>query len=150
MAGVDGDWWSAAQENIRQLEYYVTWQEQTYLADLAAAYQAPNRSQNLRTYFTPEGPIVIPRTWAEETDTPPWRWGMRLAAWGQEGASEAVPPAALEVEENRIEYRRGDPSAGSGQSLVEWYHNGEEGLALGFTLLLARGPDRPGSHCTLT
>jgi len=127
-------------ENIRSPEYYVTWQEQTYLAELAAAYQAPNRSQNLRTYFTPEGPLVIPRTWAEETDAPPWRWGMRLAAWGLEGTAEVVPPAALEVEENRIEYRRGDPSTGSGQSLVQWSRNDEDGLVLGFTL-----PARPGT-----
>ena len=55
------DWWSTVQENIRRSEYHVTWQEQTYLADVPAAYQAPNRAHNLRTYFRPEGPVVIPR-----------------------------------------------------------------------------------------
>jgi hypothetical protein len=58
---VDADWWSTVQENIRRSEYQITWQEQTYLADVPAAYQAPNRAHNLRTYFSPDGPIVIPR-----------------------------------------------------------------------------------------
>ena len=131
VASEDTDWWSTVQENIRQSEYHVTWQEQTYLPDLPEAYQAPNRAQNLRSYFTPQGPIVIPRTWADGTDVPPWRWGMRLAAWGREGASRTVPVADLSVEENRIEYRRG------GQDLIEWYRNGEEGLEQGFRLLAA-------------
>jgi hypothetical protein len=138
VAGVDDGWWSTVQENIRRSEYHVTWQEQTYLADLAVAYQAPNRSQNLRTYFTPEGPIVIPRTWAGETEVPSWRWEARLAAWGREGTPEVVSPAALEAEENRIEYQRG------GQSLVEWYRNDEEGLEQGFQLLAAPGGGQTG------
>ncbi len=50
------------QEHIRRLEYDVTWQGATYLSDLPASYQAPNRAQNLRTYFAPQGPIIIPRT----------------------------------------------------------------------------------------
>ena len=44
-AGADADWWSAVQENIRRSEYQVTWQEQTYLDDVPAAYQAPNRAE---------------------------------------------------------------------------------------------------------
>ncbi len=131
VAGVNADWWSTVQEDIRRSEYQITWQEQTYLDDVPAAYQAPNRAQNLRTYFTPQGPIVIPRTWAKETAVPPWRWGVRLAAWGREGASQTVPPADLTVEENQIEYRRG------GQDLIEWYGNDEEGLEQGFRLLAA-------------
>ena len=74
---------------------------------------------------------------------------MRLAAWGPEGASEAVPPASLEVEENRIEYRRGDPSTGSGQSLVEWYRNDEEGLVLGFTLPARQAAGQAGQPLRL-
>ena len=45
------DWLSAVQEDIQASEYHVTWQDQTYLADLSAAYQAPNRAHNLRTYL---------------------------------------------------------------------------------------------------
>jgi hypothetical protein len=136
------DWWATVQEDIRQSEYHVTWQEQTYLADVAAAYQAPNRAQNLRTYFTAQGLVVIPRAWPEGGETPPWRWELKLAAWGRASALEDVPAVELRAQDNRIEYRRGAPPTGpsassgqaSGQSLVEWYLNDENGLEQGFTL----------------
>jgi hypothetical protein len=132
-AGIASDWWGTVQEDLRQAEYNVTWQEQTYLTDVAAAYQAPNRAHNLRTYFAPAGPIVIPRTWAEETNIPPWRWEARLVGWGREGTVEAVPQATLEAQENAIEYRRGASESEAG--LVEWYRNGEEGLEQHFRLV---------------
>ena len=31
-AGTDSDWWATVQEALDASEYYVTWQEQTYLA----------------------------------------------------------------------------------------------------------------------
>ena len=101
-AGGDADWWSAVQEHIRTSEYHVTWQEQTYLEDVTAAYQAPNRAENLRTYFTREGPIVIPRLWADEGTTPPWRWEVRLTTWGRAGAILPASPALLRVPDNHI------------------------------------------------
>lgn len=135
-AGDDADWWSTVQENIRRSEYHVTWQEQTYLEDVAAAYQAPNRSENLRTYFTPGGLIVIPRIWVEECNTPPWRWGVSLVAWGRTGAVRHASSAQLQVQENLIEYQR--------DGLVEWYRNDEQGLEQGFTLLSAPEGGQPG------
>ena len=124
---VDAGWWAAVQERIRQQEYHVTWQETTYLPDVPAAYQAPNRAQNLRTYFTAGGPVVIPRVWPESADGPPWRWELRLTAWGREEAAQSLAPAVLRVQENLIEYGRGE--------LVEWYRNDEHGLEQGFTLM---------------
>jgi hypothetical protein len=115
--GVSADWWATVQETIRQSEYHVTWQEQTYLPDLPAAYQAPNRANNLRTYFSPINPVVIPRIWHGTSTTPPWRWQVSLTAWGPKGAVQPVSPATIQVEENRVEYRR--------ESLVEWYRNDE-------------------------
>jgi hypothetical protein len=129
--GENADWWAAVQEDVRRSEYHITWQEQTYLADATAgAYQAPNRAQNLRTYFSGEGLTVIPRVWPEVGEVPPWRWELSLSAWGRTSA----PVAELYAQENRIEYRRGGPPASSGQSLVEWYVNDENGLEQGFTL----------------
>ena len=58
---VPDNWLAAIQAEIERAEYEITWQEQTYLPDLPAAYQAPNRAENLRTYFSPAGPIIIPR-----------------------------------------------------------------------------------------
>jgi hypothetical protein len=138
--GATDGWWTAVQEEIRQSVYQITWQEHIYLVDLlapseaegAGAYQAPNRAHNLRTYFTPSGVLLIPRVF--EGATPPWEWGLTLTGYGYTGDVQSVPAATLQVDENRIEYRRGDPSAGSGQALTEWYVNDERGLEQGFTL----------------
>ena len=140
--GASTGWWSAVQEDIRRSEYHVTWQDQTYLPDLPAAYHAPNRAHNLRTYFTPEGPVVIPRAWPEGVETPPWRWGLHLIAWGREAALDSTQAITLHSDANRIEYRR--PSAGSGQGLIEWYVNDERGLEQGFTLHSPPVPSSPG------
>jgi len=136
--GVPADWWAQAQAEIEQVEYSITWQDQTYLPGSSEAFQAPNRAENLRTYFEPGGPTVLPRLWAEDLSDPPWRWELRLAAWGREGM-EPVPAASLEVQGNLIEYRRGP--------LVEWYRNDGDGLAQGFRLSVA--PPAGGSPAPL-
>ena len=135
------DWWSTVEVDIRQSEYHVTWQEQTYLADVDASYQAPNRAQNLRTYFAAEGLIIIPRVWPEGGEAPPWRWELQLIAWGRASVLEAVPPAEIQTQDNSIAYRRGDIA--SEQGLIEWYRNDENGLEQGFTLAspLPGGPE---------
>jgi hypothetical protein len=133
-AGVSADWWATAQANIQRAEYNVTWQEQTYLPDLPAAYQAPNRANNLRTYFGPGGLIVIPRTWIEGSAEPPWRWELRLISGGREGSADTVPAASLEVRENLVTYRREAPAPGARPGLVESYRNDEAGLAQGFVI----------------
>ena len=120
-AGLPGDWWATVQEDSARSEYEISWQEQTALAELEASYQAPNRAQNLRTYFTPEGIRVIPRIF--EGEAPPWEWGLALAGYG---AGQAVERAALTSNGNRIEYRR--------SAVTEWYVNDERGLEQGFTL----------------
>jgi hypothetical protein len=121
-----GDWWNAAQTDIRRSEYQVTWQDHTTLSDIPAAYHAPNRAHNLRTYFTQAGPVIVPRTLPEGTQEE-WHWGLRLVGWGRAEAIRPAPPASqLASQANRIEYRRGD--------LIEWYVNDERGLEQGFTL----------------
>ncbi len=126
-AGVNGDWWAAVQDEIRRSEYDITWQEETLLPGMAAAYQAPNRAHNLRTYFTPGGVVVVPRTW-EGDETPPWRLGLRLAGWGSPGAAQPTGTPILHPAGNRMEYRY------PAQPVVEWYVNDERGLEQGFTL----------------
>jgi PKD repeat protein len=127
------DWSATVREDIRRSEYYVTWQDHTYLPGLAAAYQAPNRAHNLRTYFTLEGPVVIPRVWPESTQPPPWRWGLTLIGYGYEGYVRSVSAPKLTASTNRIEYRR--------EGLTEWYVNNKRGLEQGFTVMTA-----PNSH----
>jgi len=119
------DWMNAIQEQISQQEYHITWAEATYLPDLAAGYQAPNRAVDLRTYFKEDGIVVIPRTGYE--GEPPWRWELRLTGWGRAEALQSVASAAPTVQENRVEYPRG-------KALSEWYVNTETGLEQGFSL----------------
>ncbi len=123
-AGTGTDWWTAARADILRAEYYVTWQEKTNLADVPAAFQAPNRAQNLRTYFTAKGARLIPREFPSQT--PPWQWGLSLVGYGNTGDIRPAAKALLSAKGNRIEYRR--------DGLTEWYINDERGLEQGFTL----------------
>jgi hypothetical protein len=117
------DWWHAVQAQIGQSEYQISWQERTGLPDVAAAYQAPNRAHNLRTYFTPAGIRVVPRT----DGAPAWEWSLSLTGYGYAGNMQRLAGANLVVNSNRIEYQRG--------ALTEWYINDERGLEQGFTLV---------------
>ncbi|MEW5986174.1 MAG: FG-GAP-like repeat-containing protein [Chloroflexota bacterium] len=117
------NWWASVQEDIRQSEYNVTWQEETYLPDGTAAYQAPNRAHNLRTYFTPEGIVVMPRTGIITNGTNEANDANFVLSWSLVGVKDA---AETVVSANRLEYQRGN--------LTEWYVNDENGLEQGFTL----------------
>ncbi|MBN1956286.1 MAG: FG-GAP repeat protein [Anaerolineae bacterium] len=115
-AETGGDWWTRAMGSVQLAEYQVTWQERTHLADVAAAYHAPNRAHNLRVYFTPGEVAVIPRTWADDAAAPPWRLNLSLSAWG----GMPVGAAALYPDGHVVEYRR--------PGIVERYHNDARGL----------------------
>jgi len=154
--GVTTDWWSAVQENIRRSEYRVTWQERTLLPGSRPAYQAPNRAQNLRIYFTPEGIRVLPRVVSGEqlavssqqlavnSQQSPgyWELGLSLTAWGRLGALQPVGAASLHPDANRIEYHYQPKSEirnpklvlseAEGSEIVEWYVNSAQGLEHGF------------------
>ena len=132
-ADVPQDWWSQVQKQLAQSEYHVTWQKETLLPGVGAAWQAPNRAHDLRTYFTPHGPRVVRRT----QEKPEWVWGLELVGYGgtkDEGGrrkEELALPPAPDVEDtvtngNRIEFHRG--------TLVEWYVNDPKGLEQGFTI----------------
>ena len=142
-AGIPADWWAAVQEEVRRSEYEITWQEKTSLPGIAGAYQAPNRAHDLRTYFTLGGPVLVPRAWPEGTETPPWRWGLHLAAWGWEDAPQPVGSPTLQPAGNRVEYQYPAQS-----SIVEWYVNDERGLEQGFTIG-SRPPTRGGHPASL-
>ncbi len=119
---VDDDWLSNVQRQIAEGEYHVTWQDRTVLADLDEAWHAPNRSHNLRTYFTDEGIRVVPRTASESS----WEWSLSLIGYGRGETVSTVEEPILSPDENRINYDRGD--------IVEWYINDRRGLEQGFTL----------------
>ena len=127
LANTNVNWLAEVQESIQQSEYQITWQDQTALADLPSAYQAPNRTHNLRAYFTPKGLRLTPRQFREQV--PPWEWGLALRGYGYDGRPEPLEvPDPLLVNGNHVEYRY--PTS----SIVEWYANSEQGLEHGFKL----------------
>ena len=97
--GTSPDWWPAVMTDIQQSEYDITWQDHTYLADVPATYQAPNRAQNLRAYFTPEGVRVIPRTEV----TPTWELDLSLIGVGDSAKLPIASSVELTASTNRVE-----------------------------------------------
>ncbi len=114
---------------LSAMEYEVSWQELSLIEDAPAGYQAPNRAQNLRTYFYQDGPKVIQRT---DSD-PDWVWEYHLTSFGRPDRLEAVETATIKADRSRVEYDRG--------SLTEWYVNSPDGLEQGFTI-----HDRPAGN----
>jgi len=96
--GVSKNWWAEAQKNIKKAEYNIS-RTKSKDAGIEATYQAPNRANNLRTYFTDEGIVVVPRT----GDANAWNWGLRPLGISEESSR-------LTVNGNRVEYVHGPPN----------------------------------------
>ena len=109
-----GGWLSGVQGAIEREEYHPSMSP--------AGLQAPNRAQNLRTFFRDSGIEVAPRTAGKSA----WRWQWQTTAWGREGRVQSVDPVAPSHDGVRVEYSRA--------GLVEWYENRKEGLEQGFTI----------------
>jgi hypothetical protein len=109
-------------QQIQASEYQISWQDQTVLPGLDRVWHAPNRSHNLRTYFTDDGIRVVRRT---ESD-PSWELGLSLIGYGRGLYVSPVAAAKLSPLVNRIDYDR--------EEIVEWYVNDARGLEQGFTL----------------
>jgi hypothetical protein len=71
---VPDGWWNQVQKDIASSEYNITWQEKPAIDGLSPCWQAPNRAQNIRAYFTNNGPRVVRRT----EEKPSWIWGLEL------------------------------------------------------------------------
>ena len=82
--------------------------------------QAPNRAQNLRTYFEATGIRVHDRTAPSEL------FSLSLAGMGRGDALAPLAPGEVSSEGARVEIRR--------DGIVEWYENSAAGLEQGFTL----------------
>jgi len=157
---VSGNWWTKVQKDIEESEYNITWQEKPAIEGLGECWQAPNRANNLRTYFTPSGPLVIRRTEAQ----PSWQWGVELLGmrpssakamegknadvsrrsfseggmrnekfgdWNTECGFNPLPLEKITTAGNRIEYHRKD--------VMEWYVNDSKGLEQGFIITKDEG-----------
>ena len=113
--GASDTWWSEIERGIAEAEYQITWQVH------ATSWQAPNRAQGFRTYFTDAGIRVVPREQAGA-----WEWSLALSRWGRPSSTQPMDVPRIRVNETRIEFDRG--------GIVEWYVNDRRGLEQGFTL----------------
>jgi len=107
-------WFVGAQESIEAREYWAS--------KNAQGLQAPNRAQNLRTYFDAQGIRVEDRTVFGGSGL----LQMRLAGVGRGDALTPVAEGEVRSEGSRVEIHRA--------GLVEWYENSPKGLEQGFTL----------------
>lgn len=117
------DWWSHVSADIKAAEYHLSWADHPVIKDLPPAWQAPNRAQGFRTYFTDRGVRLVPRGESE----PSWILGLDLLRWGREGSLETVSTTLPRAETNRATYVR--------RGLEEWYLNDERGVEQGFKIL---------------
>jgi hypothetical protein len=116
----DAGWLTAVSNQLQEAEYAVT--AVTRSGGGQIAYQAPNRAQNLRTYFSSTGIQIEPRLVHGEA----WRFGLEVVGVG-DGVQTAVPEiAAHTVADNRITLDYGAWQA--------WYVNGAQGVEQGFTI----------------
>jgi hypothetical protein len=111
------DWWGTVRAGIEAEEYHAS--------VAAAGLQAPNRAENLRTYFRPGGIEIVPRT-TRTGAAPQWSWRWESLRFGREGRLASLAPASPVAEGPRVRY----PRAG----LIEWYDNTPRGLEQGFTI----------------
>ncbi|MFB3850783.1 MAG: FG-GAP-like repeat-containing protein [Acidobacteriota bacterium] len=109
VAGFSENWQQNALHNIKKSEYNITYQNKTCLKDLKSAYQAPNRANNFRTYFTEQETILVPR----REENPSWEFRMFLK-------NNKSSKCSISAKENKISINRGNIS--------EEYTNSERGL----------------------
>lgn len=118
---------AAIRAAVDETSYEAVWQTNDgspTLAGYPGAFMAPNREQNYRTFFTPEGITIVPRV----TGIKEWNLGIHFSRFGYEGDIKSVKAVEPSIDGDRIEYQRSD-------NLVEWYVNRPEGLEQGFTVL---------------
>ena len=118
-------WTLEIGEDLAASEYWITWQDQIQLGEIAEALQAPNRAQGFRAYFTADGFHMVPRT-AKPSD---WVWGLSLETHGRGSHFQPVESARLTPDGNSIEMDR--------RGIVEWIVNRPQGLKHG---LIVHGP----------
>ena len=120
-ADVPQNWLSQVQKDIAAREYYAS---RAVHKDPARdnILQAPNRRQNLRTWFTENG-ILVQRRVAAGQD---WTFKLRPEKVGVAGALRKLTLGKPQAEGCRVTY--------PGKYLDEWFENRPEGLEQGFTI----------------
>jgi hypothetical protein len=117
--GVSQSWLARVQRDIAAREYHAAPARYEAGKNLL---QAPNRRQNLRSWFTGGGVMVRRRVPGNSS----WSCSLKPEAVGVAGRMHKLEFAAPVAEKNRVSYRSG--------YLEQWYENRPEGLEQGFTI----------------
>ncbi len=112
-------WMSSIQEQIQEKEYFISKNKK--------GIQAPNRSHNLRTYFSKKGIEVYSRT-SKDSDVFLKMSYSGLYREGNEKKSFSKKPA------NGVTYKNNKVTIKHNQGVDEWYINSRKGLEHGFNL----------------
>ena len=116
----------AIDRALGETHYEAIWQVGTAIDGVDAAWQAPNRAADLRTFFLPQGVTLVPRS----AGASEWSLSMSLRGLSRGLDHEVVSAAEVTAEGRRVELRHA--------GIVEWYRNDERGLEQGFDI--ARRP----------
>ena len=120
-AEVPPSWLARVQRDIAAREYHVSPVKHKDPVS-GGLLQAPNRRQNLRTWFTSDG-ILVQRRVRENQD---WTFRLRPEAVGVAGAMHKLAFAKPKAEGSRVSYQS--------QYLEQWFENRPAGLEQGFTI----------------
>lgn len=109
-AAIPDDWYNTITADIAASEYHINWQEGV------GAFQSPNRQQDLRITYRPDGFALTPRV-ADST----WSVALTLDRIGRPGAW-LLPSDTATLSTN------GPALVADHGSFAIDYHNGEEGM----------------------
>jgi hypothetical protein len=146
LEGIDGDWWSQVQENIATSEYEIRWHSE------CSEYRSPNRAQNLRFSYYPDGFKVQPRV---ESDI--WSAAFRLSEFGRcgsmvpyQGKDITVQGCNARVSGNGVDIEFWNSDKGMRENfLIQERINGKRELILEFSVLrqnLSMGVEKDEVH----
>ncbi|MGC9399613.1 MAG: SdrD B-like domain-containing protein [Anaerolineae bacterium] len=148
------NWFAQAVAYIEAAEYHVSPHNDTWAA--------PNRAQNLRCTFTPNGVRMTPRVQHQAMPGSPaegkvtlnpfaqpgidaWAWTLQLTGVGRVGHVASVQEnPRMTADENRVTYHHRIAKTGSQLAFTEWYVNEPRGLKHGVTFNTQPAP----SHST--
>ena len=96
----DSDWFAKVQENIRQSEYNITWQDKCVIEGQPGGLHATNRANNLRAYFREDGVQIMPRDGVDSEDG----LGLYPTAWDATGQVISLAQVQPTAEGNQVIY----------------------------------------------
>jgi hypothetical protein len=113
--GIDTDWWSKVQKDIKESEYEISWQEKH------SEYQSPNRAQNLRFSYYYDGFKVRPRVEGDK-----WSIDIRLKKYGRKNEMLLYKCNSISIEKRKAN------AEGNGVNIE--FENGKKGMREDFVV----------------